>query len=215
MRGYVAALLVVASLVHADDGEWDRLAERDGILIEGRRVGDSSTRELRATTRSPVTPATFMATLWKYDEYPRFLPYLKHLDVLRDDGDAKLIYEQVHLPLLKDRDAVLRVTRTFAPDTGTYDIVSRAVADEGPPESRDYVRVRTSLARWHLAPAVDGGTAITYAIETDAAGRVPAWLFVPMQKNAVMKALHAMLERARQNGSGVPAPGTPRPTPAP
>ena len=198
MRAYVAALLAVARIGAAGDGGWERVGDRDGIVIERRGAGDASVRELRLTARSPVPPAAFVATLWRQEEYPQFLPYLKHLDVLRDEGDAKLIYEQIRVPVFKDRDMTVRVTRTASPDTGTYEVVSTAVPDEGPPETPDYVRVRTSLARWSLSPAPDGGTAITYTIRIDPGGRLPTWLVDVIQKDAAIKILHAMLDRARQ-----------------
>ncbi len=198
MRGHAVALLLLACTSQAGDGEWERLGEREGIVIERRSVGHSSIRELRLTARSPLPPAVLMATIWRHEEYAQFLPYLKRLDVLRDEGDAKLIYEQIRLPLVKDRDLTVRVTRTVSPDTGTYEVASLAVPDEGPPESRDYVRLRTSLARWSLAPGPDGGTAVTYTIRTDAGGRLPAWIFDAIQKDAAVKILRAMLDRARQ-----------------
>jgi hypothetical protein len=111
---------------------------------------------------------------------------------------VKLIYEQIRVPVFKDRDLTVRVTRTVSLETGTYEVVSSAVADEGPPESPDYVRVRTSLARWWLAPAADGGTAVTYTIRTDAGGRLPGWLVDAIEKDAAVKVLRAMLDRARQ-----------------
>jgi ribosome-associated toxin RatA of RatAB toxin-antitoxin module len=198
MRVYAAVLVALASISEASDRGWEQLGERDGIVVERRTAAGSSLRELRVTARSPVPPAAFVATLWRHDEYAQFLPYLKRLDVLRDDRDAKLIYEQIRVPLFKDRDLTVRVTRTFSPDTGTYEVVSSAVPDEGPPESPDYVRVRTSVARWWLAPAADGGTAVTYTIRTDAGGRLPAWIADTIQKDAAVKVLRAMLERARQ-----------------
>jgi len=198
MRGHAVALLLLAGISLAADSEWAQLGERDGIVIERRSVDHSSIRELRLTGRSPVPPSALMATIWKHDEYAQFLPYLKRLDVLRDEGDAKLIYEQIRVPLVKDRDLTVRVTRTFSHHTGTYEVASLAVPNEGPPESHDYVRVRTSLARWWLAPAADGGTAVTYTIRTDAGGRLPAWIFDRIQKDAAVKILRAMLVRAQQ-----------------
>jgi len=168
------------------------------MVIERRSVPDSGLRELRLTTHCSVRPAAFVATLWRHDEYVQFLPYLKRLDVLRDEGDVKLIYEQIRVPVFKDRDLTVRVTRAFSPDTGTYEIVSSAVPDEGPPESPDYVRVRTSVARWSLAPAADGGTAVIYTIRTDAGGPLSGWLVDVIEKDAAVKVLRAMLDRAQQ-----------------
>ncbi|HJQ82475.1 MAG TPA: START domain-containing protein [Candidatus Binatia bacterium] len=197
MRGPVAGVLLLAAVGHAADGDWERLGERDGIAIERRTTAGSPIRELRFTTHSPVPPPALLATIWKHQEYPQFVPYLERLDVLRDDGDSKLIYEQIGLPLLKDRDVTLRVTRTTSAE-GVREVTSVAVPDEGPPESGDHVRVRTSRSLWQLAPTDDGGTAVTYRIGTDAGGGIPAWILDRIQRDAAVKVLRAMLERARR-----------------
>jgi ribosome-associated toxin RatA of RatAB toxin-antitoxin module len=198
VRRCLLAVLVVAGVAHADDGDWQRVADRDGIVIERRAVEGSSIREVRATAHSPLPPAAIMATLWKHDEYVQFVPYVKRLDVLRDDGDAKLVYEQIRVPLVRDRDITVRVTRAFSPTTGGYEMESMAVPEEGPLESDDYVRVRTSASRWRLAPAADGGTAVTYTIRADPGGLLPTWIVSAMQKDATAKLLRAMLDRARE-----------------
>jgi len=199
MRGVILVLLALASRVQAGAGAWEPLPERDGVVVERRDTGDPSVRELRLVARSPVPPAAVMATLWKHEDYVRFLPHLKRLDVLRDDGDTKLLYEQIRVPIVKDRDVTVRVTRTSSPDTGTYDVTGTAVPDEGPPESRDYVRVRTSHSHWSLAPTADGGTLVTYTIRIDPGGHLPSWIFDAIQKDVAVKTLRAMLDRARQN----------------
>jgi ribosome-associated toxin RatA of RatAB toxin-antitoxin module len=201
MRRYLLAVFLIASVVRADDGAWQRVTERDGIVIERRAADGSSAREVRATTHSPLPPSAIMATIWKHDEYTQFVPYLKRVDVLRDDGDAKLVYEQIRVPLAKDRDITLRVTRTFSAATGLYEVISTAVPEEGPPETAAYVRVRTSASRWELAPAADGGTAVTYTLRTDAGGLLPAWIVSVAQRDTAAKLVRAMLDRARQNNS--------------
>ena len=193
----VLLLLAPIALAGAEDGRWERVAERDGIVVERRTDDPSPVRELRAKAHSSLPPAAIIATLWKHEDYVRFVPYLRRLDVLRDDGDAKLVYEQIHVPFLKDRDATVRFTRSFSAATGVYEVSSRAVPEEGPPEGNGYVRVRTSQAHWSLAPADDGGTAVTYTIRTDVGGLVPAWIVNAAQKDAVAKLIRAMLDRAR------------------
>jgi ribosome-associated toxin RatA of RatAB toxin-antitoxin module len=196
MTRTLAAGVALLALLGAD---WERVGERDGITIDGRDTGRSRIRELRLTARSPVPPAAIMATIWRHDEYVQFLPYLKRLDVLRDDGDTKLIYEQIRVPVVRDRDMTVRVSRTRSSDT--YEVESTAVPDEGPPETRDYVRIRTSEAHWRLAPAADGGTDVTYTIRADAGGLIPAWIVDAAEKDAGVKILRAMLDRARQNAA--------------
>ena len=188
-------LAVLTCAAHAD--EWERVADRDGVVVERRSVEGSSVLEVRATAHSPLPPAVIMATLWKQNEYHEFVPYLKRLDVLQDDGDKKLVYEQIHVPFVKDRDVTLRATRTLFPETGEYEVTSIAVP-EGPSESADYVRVRTNESHWRLVPNA-GGTAVTYTIRTDPGGLVPAWIVNTVQARATAKLIRAMLDRALRN----------------
>ena len=151
--------------------------------------------EIRATAHAATTPAAILATLWRHEEYTQFVPYLKRLEVLRDDGDTKLVYEQFGIPVLRDRDRVVRVTRTTDAASGTCDLTIVAVTDEGPPPDPDHVRVTRSTAAWHLVPA-DGGTDVTYTVKTDGGGIVPGWIVNAAQKDAVPKLVRAVLDRA-------------------
>jgi ribosome-associated toxin RatA of RatAB toxin-antitoxin module len=139
-----------------------------------------------------------METIWKHEDYPRFLPYVARLDVLRDEGDVRLIYEQLNLPVVKDRDGTMRVTRTFSPETRVYEVTSVAAPDAGPPESREHVRIRTSAAHWRLVPAADGGTDLTYTIRVDPGGKIPGWMMGWLQEGATTRVLRAMLKRAQE-----------------
>src|SRR5216110_380678 len=71
------AVLALAGVAHADGGDWERIADRDDVVV-------------------------------------------------------RLIYEQIHVPLVKDRDVTLRIRRTFSAETGVYEVASVAVPDEGP-----------------------------------------------------------------------------------
>ena len=178
----------------ADQG-WRSAGTHDGVTIATRDV-DGPVHEIRATVHAPTPPAAILATLWRHEEYPQFVPYLKRLDVLRDEGNTKLLYEQFSVPVLKDRDRVVRVSRTVDKATGTCDLTSVAVSDEGPPPVRDHVRVTRSTAIWHLVPAAAGGTDVTYTVRTDGGGVVPGWIVNSAQKDAVPKLVRAMLDRA-------------------
>jgi len=95
----------------------------------------------------------------------------------------------------------VRFTRSFSPATGVWEMASRAVPEEGPPETDDYVRVRRSEAHRCLTPTGDGGTALTYDLRTDMRGVVPAWIANAAQKDAVAKLIRAMLDRARETAA--------------
>ena len=197
MRGLLVAVLLAGGVAAADDAGWQRVAERDGVVVESRATSKPSVYELRATARSSLPPAAIMGVLWKHEEFPQFVPYLKRLDVLRDEGDVRLLYEQFHVPVLKDRDATVRVTRAFSPATGVYEMTSIATSDDGPPPRDDYVRIRESRGQWRLVPADGGGTAVTYTIRADVGGLAPAWIVRIAQRDVATRFVLAVLDRAQ------------------
>ena len=187
-------LLLVATPGVADDG-WQRVDEEHGIVVDARDVPGSSLHEVRASIHSELPPERIAAVVWRYEEHDRFVPRLQHVEVVRDVGpDERIVYEQLALPLLKDRDVVLRARRETAAD-GTIDIRTTAIDGEGPPATSRFVRVQTSAGHWHLAPAA-GGTDVVYDIRTDVGGAVPAWIVNRAQREAIPDLVKAMLDRA-------------------
>jgi len=189
----LAVGLAVAQ-AHGDDG-WKRVDEEHGIVVDARDFPGSSLREVRASIHSDLPPATIAAVVWRYEDHDRFVPRLAHAEVVRDvSPNERIVYEQLALPLLKDRDVVLRARRETAAD-GTIDIRTTAIDGEGPPATSRFVRVQTSEGHWHLAPAA-GGTDLVYDIRTDVGGSVPAWIVNRAQREAVPDLVKAMLDRA-------------------
>lgn len=185
------ALCLLARHARADDA-WRRIAADHGIVVEARDVPGSSLREVRATTHAAPPPAAILAVLWRHEEHPQFWPHVRHVEVVRDAGEERVVYEQLDVPLLKDRDVVLRARRTTGAD-GTVDVETSAIADEGPPATSRFVRIRTSAGHWHLVPA-DGGTDVTYTIRSDVG--LPAWLVNRAQRETVPDVVRAVIARA-------------------
>lgn len=190
----IACLFVASS--RADDG-WRRVDVEDGIAIDAREVEGSTLHEVRATTHADVTPAALLAVLWHHEEHPKFVPHLLRVDVLRDAGDERVLYEEISIPVLKDRDVVLRTRRAVDPATGAIDVQTQSITDEGPPPSSRFVRVDSSAGHWHAEPSPGGGSDVTYTIRTDVGGRVPDWIVNRAQREAVPDLVRAMLKRAQ------------------
>jgi hypothetical protein len=136
-----------------------------------------------------------MGVLWKQEEFPQFLDHVKRIDVLRDGPTERLLYEEFSIPILKDRDLVVRARRTTDPTTGAVDMESVAVSDEGPPATSRCVRIHTSVSRWHLTPVADGAD-VTYTIRADVGGYVPAWIANRVQHETVPVLVRKVLDRA-------------------
>jgi hypothetical protein len=189
-------VLVLATATVADDG-WRKVDVEEGVLVETRDVQGSALHEVRASAHTKATPAAIMGVLWKQEEFPQFLDHVKHIDVLRDGDGERLLYEEFSIPIVKDRDIVVRARRTSDSASGAIDMESVAVNDEGPPPTRQFVRIHTSVSRWHLTPAADGAD-VTYTIRADVGGFVPDWIANRIQHETVPVLVRKVLERAER-----------------
>jgi START domain len=189
-------LLVLATLSVAEDG-WRKIDVEEGVLVETRDVEGSSLHEVRATAHTKASPAEIAGVLWKQEEFPQFLDHVKRIDVLRDGATERLLYEEFSIPILKDRDIVVRARRTSDPATGALDMESIAVSDEGPPATSRCVRIHTSVSRWRLVPAPDGAD-VTYTIRADVGGYVPDWIANRVQHETVPVLVRKVLDRAER-----------------
>lgn len=187
-------VLLLATAAVAED-RWRKVDVEEGVLVETRDVEGSSLHEVRATAHTKASPAAIVGVLWKQEEFPQFLDHVKRIDVLRDGPSERLLYEEFSVPILKDRDIVVRARRTTDSASGVVDMESIAVSDEGPPATSRCVRIQTSVSRWHLAPAADGAD-ITYTIRADVGGYVPAWIANRVQHETVPVLVRKVLDRA-------------------
>ncbi len=189
-------MIVFAALLALTAG-WEKVADKDGVLIE-RLARDHGLYEVRASVTTPVTPEQFMATLSKHEDYIQFVPHLKDLKVLVNDADKKVIYEQIKMPLVSDRDYTVKVTHSCDAETHLCESHFETANDLGPPPSKDYVRVGLVHGGWTMEPT-EGGSVVTYHVFSDPGGAIPAWIINSAQKDATRDFVLAMVARAKKN----------------
>jgi len=198
----LAASLVLAAVAPAA-AEWERLSDKAGLLVERRAVAGSSSYEVRATARSPLPPAAVFDTLWNHREYPRFIPHLKRLDLLSDTGDERVAYEQVAVPLARDRDYTVRLRRHVDAAAQRYEILFASANDAGPPPDGRHVRVPSIKGSWTIEPGADGrGSVVRYSVQTEPGGAIPAWVANRAQRDAVAELVRAVLRRTLESNGG-------------
>jgi ribosome-associated toxin RatA of RatAB toxin-antitoxin module len=191
----LTAILLVAAAASA--GEWEKLSDKGGLLVERRAVAGSSFPEFRATARSPLPPSAIFETLWRHREYPAFIPHLKRIELLSDTGDERVTYEQVAVPLLSDRDYTVRLRKRVDAAAQRYEIVFTSANDAGPPPDGRHVRVASIHGSWTVEPGGDGkGSVVRYDVQTEPGGTIPAWVVKRAQRDVVADLLRAVLARA-------------------
>jgi ribosome-associated toxin RatA of RatAB toxin-antitoxin module len=199
----IAALLVAVApppAVGASAADWQVLSSKDGLLVERRAAG--SLYEIRATAESSLSPSAIFETIWTQREHPQFVPHLKRLQLLSEAGDERLAYEQVEMPLARDRDYTVRLQKRVDVDTQRYEVVFATANDAGPPPDRNHIRVPSIRGRWLIEPGPDSrGSRIRYEVFSDPGGALPPWLLNQVQGDAVAKLVRAMLQRTREKAS--------------
>jgi hypothetical protein len=177
---------------------WQLVSKRDGLVVERRPAG-GAVYEIRVTAESSLSPAAIFETLWRQQEHPQFVPHLKRLDLLSDRDDERVTYEQVEVPLARDRDYTVRLHRRVDAETQRYEIVFATANEAGPPPDRYHVRVRTIRGHWLVEPGPDGrGSTLRYEVLTDPGGQLPTWVVNRVQGSAVADLVRAMLQRTRE-----------------
>jgi len=180
---------------------WEQLFEKDGVLVERRAVPGSSIPELRATATSPLEPSAIFETLWRHPEYPEFVPHLKRLDLLSDTGDERIAYEQIAMPLAKDRDYTVRIRRRVDRKAQRYEMTFTSANEAGPPADRRHVRVKSIQGSWTVVPGAEGkGSVVRYDVRGEPGGAIPAWVANLAQREAIVDLIRAVLERTERTG---------------
>jgi ribosome-associated toxin RatA of RatAB toxin-antitoxin module len=193
----VSAGLLVWGVV-ASAGEWEKVSDKTGVLIERRAIPGTHLFEVRATVHSSLSPGAIFDTLWNHREYLLFIPHLKRLDLLSDTDDERLVYEQVAVPLARDRDYTVRLRKQVDAAAQRYGIRFATANDAGPPPDGSHVRVRKIEGSWSIELGADGkGSVLRYDVQTEPGGTIPTFVTNLAQQEAVAALVHAVLKRAQ------------------
>jgi len=189
---FVASLSAVAGAVHADDG-WRVMRERDGITLERRAVEGSRYYEYRVRAHSAVSPAVAVERIWSGigNEHP---PTVKHRSVVRREGDELVVYDQIHTPVVSDRDVTIRIHKS-GDGHGGFDIAFESASELGPPPAAGYVRLTVVRGSWHIEPAAEGGSNIAYRCYSEPGGAIPAFLVRGAQQDSTLDEFERVLTR--------------------
>lgn len=197
-RGLLVAVLCVAAMRSgpaAAASAWERVSDDGALRVERRYLKDVDMYEVKVSTTSPFGPKAIFDVLWDQPSYPTFLETSKHIKILRDAGNERVVYEQLKMPVVKDRDYTTKCRYEHDAASGLYILSWSAANALGPPENPDHVRVKRTSGSWTLEPNDAGGSFVTYVVASESGGAVPTWIVNAAQKDAAPKYVRAILDR--------------------
>jgi hypothetical protein len=122
-------------------------------------------------------PEKVRAVLLDYPHHASFLPHMAEVRVLSQQPDALLVYQRLKLPVIADRDMVLRITWGQQDSTLWTHFASVSPPGGGPPPPHGVVRVTNHDGGWQLTPIDNGrATFARYRMRMDLSGSLPGWM---------------------------------------
>jgi hypothetical protein len=196
-----AALFAVATLsgagARADAaaaiaGGWRVISEQHGITQEKRPVPGSRYFDYRVRAHTTVAAPLAAQRIWDgiAGEHP---PSIKKRTVVRRSADELIVYDQIHTPVVTDRDVTVRLRKRAV---GAGFVIRFDTANElGPPPSSDYVRLPVVRGAWRVEPDPKGGAFVSYDCYSEPGGSIPAFLVRGAQQDQVLAEFEQVLAR--------------------
>jgi len=159
----------------AQDG-WKYETEKEGIKVYSRNVPGSKIKALKVECVVKSGAAQLVALLLDVRAAERWVSHTKSCSLIRKVSDAELYYySEVSLPWpLENRDFVAHVKVS-------QDAASRVVTVNAPAipgviaAKKGIVRVSESKGLWLITPLGNGTVKVTYTLQVDPGGIIPAW----------------------------------------
>lgn len=133
------ALLLSLALVSDLSGPWTLTKDKDQITTYIGKADENGLKPTRSVMKVAGSPDMVLEKLQDIASYPNWIPYCERTKVLSRPNDSTLYYYQfMNMPLVKNRDLILKVTTS---GTATGYKISIQVAPEHIPVNDDAVRI--------------------------------------------------------------------------
>lgn len=150
-----------------------RIAIDQGVTVYQDEQATLITLAAEGTFAAP--PIKVRKVLLDYDSHTRMVKQVTKSHILERGPTSLLVYQVLSLPIVSNRDQVLRVE--WGEQGEILWVQFNAVTDREPQHHDDAVRITQHSGSWQLKP-LDGGrfTQARYQVAIDLAGLLPRWM---------------------------------------
>jgi hypothetical protein len=165
------ALLLSAAPAWAD---WEKFSDKEGVLVEWRKVEGSRNREIRASGVIEHRLDKLVAVLRDIEHWPEFMPPTESVKVYADRGDTRRLHVTINPKLVSRRDYCVETIWNVRKDGAESRWIQ--IPDGCPPPQKGVVRHLRTDGTWKLRAIDEHRTFIEYQAITDPAGNIPPWM---------------------------------------
>jgi len=179
MFGQLGLLMYFICIAVAGQSQsgWELSKEKNGIKIYTKKAESSSFKMIKVECVLEGTWQKLSAILMNIKLQEQWVYRSKKAYAIKKiSANEILYYTETSLPWpIKPRDAVVRMKLYYDPKSKTYRVQS-INEPKGLPEKKGLIRIQHYKASWEVKPVESKKIAITYFLEVDPAGSLPAWV---------------------------------------
>ena len=203
MPGGLVALVLALVAGSAAAEEWETVKDGGMVIRVRERADIPGGREVWAEGELAANVQDIQSVLTDHESFKSWMPYVTEARVLSTGTDGRVTYTRLDLPVISNRDYVLRVVDeelVEADGTGTFRQKwwsdSKAV-----PERRGVVRLKHNEGSWVITPRGQDKVHFVYRFSVEPGGSIPGFLAGFGQKDAVVDTVRAVEKRAQKVGT--------------
>lgn len=190
-------LLICSFLLLAGDSKaqsnWSFLTEKEGIRVYAREVSGSRIKALKVECTLQSSLSALVALLLDVSGTTQWVSHTQSCVLLRQVSGGELYYySEVSLPWpCQNRDFVAHVKVSQDNATGVVTVDAPAVTGWIAPK-KGVVRVPRSQGLWTISPAGYRQIKVSYTLQVDPGGALPAWLVNSLAANGPIESFRNM-----------------------
>ena len=156
--------------------EHDAAPAKSQLRLWSRPMPGSSYPEYRMELRLRAAPDEVLGALESNMLDERTWPASFRRELLHREPGLVITYDYISVPLLSDRDAVIRTEWRRDPASGAVRMEWSATRETGPPPRMGVVRMPRSEGFWNVEPDGQGGSRAVYQSFVEFSGSIPGSL---------------------------------------
>lgn len=175
----IALAFGTSSLAETQKTPWQEIADEEGIKVLQRKVPGTSFVSFKGSGVMDASIYDVYSIIFDIKHKTKLLSNCAKYELLKVKGLGNLvIYSRTNAPfvLISDRDSVLETQVTFEPETKRIYARFEKGDDRLMPAQDGAVRTLELTGEWVLEALADGKTRVTYEVNADPGGLLPAWL---------------------------------------
>lgn len=173
---FLALSLFLSGVVLAQEGEWKKIREKDGIEIFNRKNQYSDFKEFTSRMVIGGTINQFLAVLYDVEALPSWGYKVEEASLISRSSDSLQVYYAVaKAPFpYKDRDGVYLNRFIWDPVERTL-LVEIELLEDQLAEKEDLVRMK-GFGFWKAIEMPNERLEVQFQMQMDPGGNIPAWL---------------------------------------